>query len=130
MSGQIVSTNIRFNLEKEADRTAWEYLQQRDRGQYRSYSRAVIAAVNDYFERRGRLASDPYLETRKKEDAFLLRVLETIRAGFDHAAPVSTADALLNLLQNIPPQPASAENVVQEDQQEAYDTALDFVDSF
>jgi hypothetical protein len=130
MSGQIVSTNIRFNLEKEADRTAWEYLQQRDRGQYRSYSRAVIAAVNDYFERRGRLASDPYLETRKKEDAFLLRVLETIRAGFDHAAPVSTADALLNLLQNIPPQPASAENVVQEDQQEADDTALDFVDSF
>ena len=130
MSGRIVSTNIRFNLEKEADRTAWEYLQHRDKKQHRSYSRAVIAAVNDYFERRGRLASDPYLETRKKEDAFLLRVLETIRAGFDHAAPVSTADALLNLLQNIPPQPASAENVVQEDQQEADDTALDFVDSF
>ena len=130
MSGQIVSTNIRFNLEKEADWTAWEYLQHRDKKQHRSYSRAVIAAINDYFERRGRLASDPYLETREKEDAFLLRVLETIRAGFDHAAPVSTADALLNLLQNIPPQPTSAENVVQEDQQEADDTALDFVDSF
>ena len=130
MSGQIVSTNIRFNLEKEADWTAWEYLQHRDKKQHRSYSRAVIAAINDYSERRGRLASDPYLETREKEDAFLLRVLETIRAGFDHAAPVSTADALLNLLQNIPPQPTSAENVVQEDQQEADDTALDFVDSF
>ena len=130
MSGHIVSTNIRFNLEKEADRTAWEYLQHRDKGQHRSYSRAVIAAVNDYFERRGRLASDPYLETREKEDAFLLRVLETIRAGFNHAAPVNTADALLNLLQNIPPQPASVGNIVQEDQQEADDTALDFVDSF
>ena len=130
MSGQIVSTNIRFNLEKEADRTAWEYLQQRDKRQHRSYSRAVIAAVNDYFERRGRLASDPYLETREKEDTFLLRVLETIRAGFDHAAPASTANTLLNLLQNIPPQSASAKNVVQEDQQEADDTALDFVDSF
>ena len=130
MSKQIVSTNIRFNLEKEADRTAWEYLQQRDKKQLRSYSRAVIAAVNDYFERRGRLASDPYLETREKEDAFLLRVLETIRAGFNHAAPVNTADALLNLLQNIPPQPASVGNIVQEDQQEADDTALDFVDSF
>ena len=130
MSKQIVSTNIRFNLEKEADRTAWEYLQQRDKKQLRSYSRAVIAAVNDYCERRGRLASDPYLETREKEDAFLLRVLETIRAGFNHAAPVNTADALLNLLQNIPPQPASVGNIVQEDQQEADDTALDFVDSF
>ena len=130
MSRQVVSTNIRFNLEKEADRTAWEYLQQRDKRQHRSYSRAVIAAVNDYFERRGRLFSDPYLETREKEDAFLLRVLETIRAGFDHAAPVGTANTLLNLLQNISLQPASAENVVQEDQQESDDAALDFVDIF
>jgi len=130
MSRRIVSTNIRFNLEKEADRTAWEYLQHRDKKQHRSYSRAVIAAVNDYFERRGRLASDPYLETREKEDAFLLRVLETIRAGCDHAAPASTANTLLNLLQNIPPQPASAENMVQEDQRESDDAALDFVDSF
>lgn len=130
MSRQVVSTNIRFNLEKEVDRTAWEYLQQRDKRQHRSYSRAVIAAVNDYFERRGRLAADPYLETREKEDAFLLRVLETIRARFDHATPVGTADTLLNLLQNIPPQLASAENMAQEDQQEADDTALDFVDGF
>ena len=130
MSKRIVSTNIRFNLEKEMDRTAWEHLQQRDKREYRSYSKAVIAAVNDYFERRGRLDADPYLETREKEDAFLLRVLETIRAGFDHAAPVGTANTLLNLLQNIPPQLASAENMAQEDQQEADDTALDFVDSF
>lgn len=130
MSRRIVSTNIRFNLEKEADRTAWEYLQHRDKKQYRSYSRAVITAVNDYFERRGRLVSDPYLETREKEDAFLLRVLETIRAGFDHAAPVGTTNTLLNLLQNFQPQPAPIANAVQEEQQEADDTALDFVDGF
>jgi len=130
MSRRIISTNIRFNLEKEADRTAWEYLQHRDKKQYRSYSRAVIAAVNDYFERRGRLASDPYLETREKEDAFLLRVLETIRAGFNQATPVSTADTLLRFLQGVQPQAAPAGEVIQEDQQEADDTALDFVDSF
>ena len=98
MSGQIVSTNIRFNLEKEADRTAWEYLQKRDKRHHRSYSKAVIAAVNDYFERRGRLASDPYLETREKEDAFLLRVLETIRAGLNQSTPVNAADTLLGFL--------------------------------
>ena len=130
MSKRIVSTNIRFNLEKEMDRTAWEHLQQRDKREYRSYSKAVIAAVNDYFERRGRLDADPYLETREKEDAFLLRVLETIRAGFDHAVTVSAADALLNLLQNISTQSTSTENASQVDQQEADDTALDFVDSF
>jgi hypothetical protein len=130
MSKQIVSTNIRFNLEKGADRAAWEHLQQRDKKQYRSYSRAVIAAVNDYFERRGRLDADPYLETREKEDAFLLRVLETIRAGFDHAVPVGPANTRLNLLQNFQPQPATIENAVQEEQKEADDTALDFVDGF
>ena len=130
MSRQIVSTNIRFNLEKEADRSAWEYLQQRDKQQCRSYSRAVITAVNDYFERRGRLAADPYLETREKEDAFRLRVLETIRDGFNQATPVSTADTLLRFLQGVQPQAAPAGEVIQEDQQEADDTALDFVDSF
>ena len=130
MSKRIVSTNIRFNLEKGADRAAWEHLQQRDKRQYHSYSKAVIAAVNDYFERRGRLASDPYLETREKEDAFLLRVLETIRAGFDHAAPVSSAATLLRLLQGAQPQPIQVEEVPQEDQQEADEAVLDFVDSF
>ena len=129
MSRRIVSTNIRFNLEKEADRTAWEYLQQRDKKQHRSYSRAVIAAVNDYFERRGRLAADPYLDTRVKEEAFLLRVLETIRAGLSQNNPVNTADILLQMLQSVQRQPAQVE-AAQEDQQEADDAALDFVDSF
>ena len=130
MSRRIVSTNIRFNLEKETDRTAWEYLQHRDKKQHRSYSRAVIAAVNDYFERRGRLDADPYLETREKEDAFLLRVLETVRAGLNQSAPANAADMLLRLLQSTQPQPVQVEEVPQEDQQEADEAALDFVDSF
>ena len=130
MSKRIVSTNIRFNLEKEADQSAWKYLQQRDKQQYRSYSKAVIAAVNDYFERRGRLDADPYLETREKEDAFLLRVLETIRAGLNQSTPVNAADTLLRLLQGTQPQPIQVEEVSQEDQQEADEAALDFVDSF
>ena len=130
MSKRTVSTNIRFNLEKEADRAAWDHLQQRDRRQFRSYSKAVIAAVNDYFERRGRLDADPYLETREKEDVFLLRVLETVRAGLNQSTPVNAADTLLRLLQGTQPQSIQVEEVSQEDQQEADETALDFVDSF
>ena len=34
MSKRIVITNIRFNLEKSADRAAWEYLQQRNQHDY------------------------------------------------------------------------------------------------
>lgn len=30
MSGQIRSTNLRFNLEKELQRKAWDYLQSMD----------------------------------------------------------------------------------------------------
>ena len=130
MSKRIVSTNIRFNLEKEADQSAWKYLQQRDKQQHRSYSKAVIAAVNDYFERRGRLDADPYLETREKEDAFLLRVLETVRAGLEQSVPVNAADTLLRLLQGAQPQPMRVEELPQEDHQEADEAALDFVDSF
>ena len=130
MSKRVVSTNIRFNLDKGADRAAWEHLQQRDKRQYRSYSKAVITAVNDYFERRGRLDADPYLETREKEDAFLLRVLETVRAGLEQSVPVNAADTLLRLLQGAQPQPMRVEELPQEDHQEADEAALDFVDSF
>lgn len=126
----IVSTTIRFNLEKEADRTAWNHLQQRDKREHRSYSKAVIAAVNDYFERRGRLEADPYLETREKEDAFLLRVLEAIRAGLSQGTSSNGADTLLRLLQVAQSQSTLVEETAQEDQREADDMALDFADGF
>ena len=125
MSRQIVSTNVRFNLEKEPDRMAWEYLQRRNKRQYRSYRKAIVTAVNDYFERQRRLTADPYLETREKEDAFLQRVLETIQEGMNRAAPTNTADVLFQLLQGIQPK---AEPDVEVSQQEAEDMALDFVD--
>lgn len=51
MNRRIINTNIRLNLEQEEDRRAWEYLQGMDRKQYKSYTRAVVAAINDYFGR-------------------------------------------------------------------------------
>ena len=75
---QIYTTTLRLNLADEDDRRAFDYLQRMDKKQYRSYSRAIVAAVNDHFERQERLAADPYLETREKEDAFLRRVTEAI----------------------------------------------------
>ena len=78
---RLFTTTLRLNLDKPEGRRAWEYLQNRDKGRYRSYSDAVIAAVNGYFDREARLAADPYLETREKEDEFLRRVLDTIKEG-------------------------------------------------
>ena len=51
MERKIINTNIRLNMTKEEDRRAYEHLRGMDRKKYRSYSRAVVAAVNAYFER-------------------------------------------------------------------------------
>ena len=78
---RIVNTNIRFNLNREDDRQAYEYLRHLDRKQYKSYTRAVVAALNDSFSRQERKRADPFLETREKEDQFLRQVLDTVREG-------------------------------------------------
>ena len=81
MERTTINTNIRLNLNKPEDRQAWEYLQNMDRKKYKSYSRAVVAAINDHFSRQKRVVNDPFLESREKEDAFLQKILDTIREG-------------------------------------------------
>lgn len=80
---RIVNTNIRFDRNREDDRQAYEYLRNMDRTKYKSYTRAVVAALNDFFSRQERIQADPFLETREKEDRFLRKVLDTIREGID-----------------------------------------------
>lgn len=46
----IRSTNLRFNLEKESQRRAWEYLQGMDKAIFKSYSNAIALALVDYFK--------------------------------------------------------------------------------
>ena len=81
---QIYTTTLRLNLADEDDRRAYEHLQQMDKKQYRSYSKAIVTAINDHFERQARLASDPYLETREKDDAFLGLIQRIIEKSVLH----------------------------------------------
>ena len=74
---------IRFDLTDEDERKAYDYLQNRDKAEFGSYTKLVSRAVNEFFERRLRLKDDPYFETREKEDAFIARVLDAVR----HSAP-------------------------------------------
>lgn len=90
MKRKNASVCVRINLENEADRNAWEYLQRLDRKAHKSYSRVFITALNDYIERQTRLAGDPYLETREVEQAFLQRVLDTIESGVRETVPQYT----------------------------------------
>ena len=95
---KIINTNIRLNLCDEQDRKAWEYLQTMDRQKYKSYTKAVVAALNDYFERKYRNEEDLYLETREKEDAFLERVETAVRDGVKESAPMAIAKNLMEML--------------------------------
>ena len=124
MERTTINTNIRLNLNRPDDRKAWEYLQALDRKKYKSYSRAVVAAVNDYFSRQERLAADPYLETRKKEDAFLRKVLDTVREGLQ--ASGAGLSGLAALLQGIQTAAPPAEQTMTD---EDLDTAMDFINS-
>ena len=119
---QTVNTNIRLNLARADDRSAWAYLQSMNRAKYKSYSRAVVAALNDFFSRQERLADDPYLETREKEDAFLLRVQEAIERGLQNANQVS---AFQPVQRNALAQPLTQKNAYAAD--EDLDTAMDFI---
>jgi len=126
---QVYTTTLRLNLEKEADREAWEHLRRVDRKQYHSVNSAVIAAVNAYFSRKGQLEADPYLETREKEDAFLEKVMETLQEGLRQA----TVPGLVPLLQLL--QGAQAGTPAPAKEPEAntgtdWDAALDFAGSF
>ena len=133
MSGNIVNTNLRLNLDNAEDRRAWERLQGMDRRHYKSYSRAVVAALNDFFDRQERLANDPYLETRAKEDAFLQRVLETVERGLRSAPPRPQAVFVAPTPDNVNAKsdsanasqtPDSAEQAVMED------ALMGFIESF
>ena len=51
MRNNIRSTNLRFNLDKDLQRKAWQYLQTMDKDTFKSYSNVIALSVCDYFER-------------------------------------------------------------------------------
>ena len=122
MSRQIINTNIRFNLDNADDRKAYEYLQSMDSKKYKSYTKAVVIAVNEHFERQQRLNADSYLETREKEDIFLKKVLYTIEQGLKTAGNIGGLMQLLSA--STWQQPA-----VQHNTEDDNNAAFDFADS-
>ena len=123
MSKKIINTNIRFNLDNADDRKAYEYLQSMDRKQYKSYTKAVVIALIEHFERQQRLEADSYLETREKEDMFLKKVLDTIEQGLKTAGSIGGLIQLLSASTEQQPQ-------VQHNTEEDTNAALNFADGF
>ena len=128
MSREIVNINIRFHMDRDDDRRAWEYLQNMDRNLFKSYTRAVVSAVNEYFDRQKRLTADPFLESREKEDAFLQRIADTVERSLGPIIPLVTI--LQGGIVSRPAAPSPTVSFDEPDKQEMEDTALDFINSF
>lgn len=60
---------LRFNLDKYSDKKAWEYLQNLDRNNFKSYSQAVICSVVEYFENEN---------TDEREKQFIAEIISAI----------------------------------------------------
>ena len=105
----IKNVKIRFNLNNENDRKAYDYLQ----GAEKSYSKAVISAICEYLELSERTAT---------EDAFRERIITTIREEVSKSNPFG---GLLQLVQT-PPVPIPTEKKNTENEE----TVMDFMDNF
>ena len=127
MSRKVANINIRFQLDNEDDCRAWDYLQNIDRTRFKSYTKAVVAAVNEYYDRQKRMQSDPFLESREKEDAFLQRVVDTVERSLGPIVP------LVTFLQGntVPKNPSSliSASADEPDKKEMEDMVLDFIGS-
>lgn len=106
----VKNIKIRFNLDKENDRKAYEYLQNAEK----SYSKAVISTICGYME---------LSEKTKVENAFLERIIATIREEIAKSNPLG------NLLQFVQTPPIQAPRK-KENTDESEETMLNFLDNF
>lgn len=106
----VKNVKIRFNLDKENDRRAYDYLQSAEK----SYSKAVISAICGFMELSERTAA---------EDAFIERVISTIREEVSKSNPLG---GLLQFVQT----PSAHTPTEKENNAETEEAVLDFLDSF
>ena len=72
--------NIRFNLQNEEAKKAWEYLLSIEvEEDFKSLNAFVIIAIIDYYERHLKTKADSYFETREKEDALTSTLHQRMR---------------------------------------------------
>ena len=94
----IRATSLRLNLDKPEHKQAWDYLQALDDTEFKSYTSAIVAAVNDYFGRYFRRKDDPYLETREREEKFVAEIVAAVERSAEKALPAFLAACIAEIL--------------------------------
>lgn len=129
MRNNIRSTNLRFNLDKDLQRQAWQYLQTMDKNTFKSYSSAIALSVCDYFERYYRRKDDPYFETRQREEKFVEQIVSAVEKSMEKTLPLFLAGLFSGMGQlpradavsHVPVPDASAEQETAQDTDEDVD---------
>ena len=109
---KVLTTCFRFNMENPEHAKAWDYLHNYDKDKIKSTNVAAITAVNDYFDRMGKLADDPYFETRQREERFVEQIVSEVGKAFIAEMPKFLASLMLSLNRSYPMQtvPVGTEN--------------------
>ena len=110
------STSLRFNLDDNVYKTAFDNLKGMDKKRYKSVCHVIAVAVNEYFDRQRRLDVDPYLETRQRENQFCDSIVEMVGKSLEKAMPVFMATYLMNhaaILSDAPASPVKKHENVQ-----------------
>lgn len=115
MGENIRSTNLRFNLDKETQNRAWQYLQTMDKHRFKSYSNVIAVALVDYFDRYYRSQDDPYLETRDREERFVDQIVASVETAMEKNLPIFLAGCMAGLSQSPVIQPPVAQQEPEED---------------
>ena len=108
---KVLTTCFRFNMENPEHAKAWDYLHNYDKDKIKSTNVAAITAVNDYFDRMGKLADDPYFENRQREDRFVEQIVSEVGKAFIAEMPKFLASLMLSLNRGYPMQTASMQAI-------------------
>lgn len=97
----VIKTNLRFNLEKDADKKAYEFLQTIDKSTHKSVNRFVISLINDYADKK-------HIEQTEKK--FIEKIVSAIREELSNFAPMQLFQLLGHAKTPLPKEQNTAEN--------------------
>ncbi len=129
MRNNIRSTNLRFNLDKDLQRKAWQYLQTMDKSTFKSYSNAIALSVCDYFERYYHRKDDPYFETRQREEHFVEQIVGAVEKAIEKTFPLFLAGLMSGIGQTEAhiPTPSAVSTALSDNQNSDEDVDWDFL---
>jgi len=97
----VKTTCLRFNLDKPVYQKAWNILQTAEQ----SHSQLIAEALSEYSERHSRLDTDPYFETREREEKFVEQIVSGVERTLEKSIPVFLSGCMMNIMRpvSIPP---------------------------